>query len=267
MTTADYLRSVSFELGDLPWGQRQELLAEIRGHLAELPPGTDLDERLGTPENYAADLRAAAGLERRHGARAFLQARRPRTVVLASLILVVIGLAIGVVVWVQSYQPLEPGDTQIDPDGAVGTATANGVRVTFHKGRPFQVGVFVKNTGLFTVHMVGAAEPHALPLSPARIPSYTYLPVSARLLVSRPLPPHKVIGPFTPFQPFYLHPGQVRLILLKGVYGNCKGWAPGSVAGIDSIPVRFSYLWKTATVNVPLVSRLAIVMPKEGCRA
>jgi hypothetical protein len=265
VTRDEYLRSVSFELGDLPWSMRQDLLAELRGHLEELPAGTNLDERLGPAEDYAADLRAAAGLERRHGAKAFLMARRPRTLVLAALALTVIGLAIGAVIWVQSYQPLSRLDNSIVPNGAKNTPTDNGDSVTFHKGRPFQVGVFVKNTGPFTVHVVGAAEPHALPLSPAGIPSYTSLPVSARLLVSRPLPPHKVIGPFTPFQPFYFHPGQVRLILLKGVYGNCKEWAPGSIGGIDSIPVRFSYLWKTTTVHVPLINRLAIVMPKRGC--
>ena len=56
MTADDYLRSVSFQLNDLPWGQRQELLAEIRTHLDELPAGTDLTARLGTPDEYAADL-------------------------------------------------------------------------------------------------------------------------------------------------------------------------------------------------------------------
>jgi hypothetical protein len=55
VTADDYLRSVSFELGDLPWGQRQDLLTEIRAHLDELPAGTDLRARLGTPKEYAAD--------------------------------------------------------------------------------------------------------------------------------------------------------------------------------------------------------------------
>lgn len=265
MTRADYVRSVSFELGDLPWSMRQDLLAELRGHLEELPADTDLDERLGPPEKYAADLRSAAGLEQRHGPQAFLQARRPRTIVLATFALVVIGLAIGAVVWVQSYQPLRPGDSQIDPAGAVNSPTDNGSSVTFHKGRPFQVGVFVKNTGPFTVHVDRAGQPPALPLSPAGIGSPGNLPVVARVLMSPPLPPNKLVGPFTPFRPFSLRPGQTRLILLKGVYGNCKAWAPGSIAGIDSIPVRFSYLWKTATVEIPLVSKLAIVMPKGGC--
>lgn len=266
MTVADdYLRSVSFELGDLPWSQRQELLAEIRTHLAELPADTDLEGRLGTPQDYAADLRAAAGLERRHGARAFLQACRPRTVVLATLVLVVIGLAIGVVVWVQSYQPLRSGDTELSPSGATQAAGDDSQSVIFHQGRPFKVGVTVKNTGPFTVHVDSAGQPPALPLSPAGIGSPGNLPVVARVLISPPLPPNRLVGPFTPFRPFDLRPGETRLVLLKGVYGNCQAWAPGSIAGIDSIPVRFSYLWKTTTVDIPLVTRLAIVMPKRGC--
>lgn len=110
MTADDYLRSVSFELRDLPWGQRQDLLTEIRTHLDELPAGTDLGARLGTPKEYAADLRAAAGLERRRGVSAFLRARRPRNLILVALVLIMIGLGIGAVEWIDSYQPLTLGN-------------------------------------------------------------------------------------------------------------------------------------------------------------
>ncbi len=141
MTADEYLRNVSFWLGDLPWGQRQDLLAEIRAHLAELPADTDLEARLGTPDEYAADLRAAAGLERRRGPIAFLRARRPRNLILAVLALTVIGLAIGTVVWVDSYQPhRNSGNTRLRAArlGMLRTpATAR--TVVFHKGRPVPV--------------------------------------------------------------------------------------------------------------------------------
>ena len=78
MTAEDYLRRVDVAVRDLPWRTRRELNSELRGHLAELPADTDFVERLGTPERYAADLRSAAGLERRRGPIAFLRARRPR---------------------------------------------------------------------------------------------------------------------------------------------------------------------------------------------
>ena len=38
MTRDEYLREVGFALRDLPWRQRRDVLADLRGHLAELPP-------------------------------------------------------------------------------------------------------------------------------------------------------------------------------------------------------------------------------------
>jgi len=55
MIAEDYVRMVAFELRDLPWRMRRDLVAELRGHLGELPAGTDLGERLGEPHEYAAD--------------------------------------------------------------------------------------------------------------------------------------------------------------------------------------------------------------------
>jgi uncharacterized membrane protein len=60
VTAEDYVSRVAFELRDLPWGTRRELLSELRVHLDELPAGTDLAARLGPPEEYAADLRSLA---------------------------------------------------------------------------------------------------------------------------------------------------------------------------------------------------------------
>ena len=78
MTADDFVRQVELALGDLPWRQRRDLVAELREHLAELPPDTDLYARHGAPDRYAAEMRAAAGLELRRGPFAYLRARRPR---------------------------------------------------------------------------------------------------------------------------------------------------------------------------------------------
>ncbi len=51
MTADDYVRMVSFELRDLPWRMRHDLVAELREHLAELPQGTNLSAQLGAPES------------------------------------------------------------------------------------------------------------------------------------------------------------------------------------------------------------------------
>src|SRR5262245_59959935 len=60
----DYLDRVRAALADLPTDAREELLEDLPDHLAEVlaeDAGT-LTERLGEPEAYAAELRAAAGL-------------------------------------------------------------------------------------------------------------------------------------------------------------------------------------------------------------
>jgi hypothetical protein len=67
---ADYLRAVTEALTDLPDGEREDLVEEVAGHLADVAAelGSGLDEaslrlRLGSPEAYAAELRSAAGYD------------------------------------------------------------------------------------------------------------------------------------------------------------------------------------------------------------
>ncbi|MEV6299438.1 hypothetical protein AB0M02_08540 [Actinoplanes sp. NPDC051861] len=59
-----YVEEVRQALADLPATTREELLEDLPEHLAEVlaeGPGT-LTERLGTPQAYAAELRASAGV-------------------------------------------------------------------------------------------------------------------------------------------------------------------------------------------------------------
>jgi uncharacterized membrane protein len=67
-TAADYLSAVRAELADLPPTEVGEILDDIGPHVAEVatelgPEGQPaaLHDRLGTPQRYAAELRAAAG--------------------------------------------------------------------------------------------------------------------------------------------------------------------------------------------------------------
>ena len=59
-----YLARVDAALADLPSEDRSELLEELAAHLDELAAEGDvaLETRLGTPEEYAAELRSSAGL-------------------------------------------------------------------------------------------------------------------------------------------------------------------------------------------------------------
>ncbi|MFD2764097.1 HAAS signaling domain-containing protein [Micromonospora eburnea] len=62
---ADYVDRVRAALADLPPVIRDELTEDLPEHLAEVAAEGDgaLVDRLGTPEGYAAELRAAAGVD------------------------------------------------------------------------------------------------------------------------------------------------------------------------------------------------------------
>lgn len=60
----DYLAAVSRELADLPADERDDLLEDLDSHLHEVIAEGEgsLEQRLGPPRQYAAELRASAGL-------------------------------------------------------------------------------------------------------------------------------------------------------------------------------------------------------------
>jgi hypothetical protein len=253
----NYLWRVGSELRDLPWSIRRDLTSELRGHLDELPPDIDLVERLGTPEEYAAELREAAGLERRRGLVAFLRARRPRNLILTVLALTVIGLAIGTVVWIDSYQPLALGNAYRLPNGSVEAPAGDSASVVFHQGRPFELGLEIQNTGHFAVRVLGVPYGGTYPAS---------LPYKARVLMFGP-DRYGGGGPLKPFRPFDLKPGMRAFLDLKGLYANCsRRRGRGSTVQYD-FPVRFSYFGRTATTEIPLPEKLAIVFRHmNNCR-
>lgn len=251
MTAEDYVRRVSLELGDLPWRQRRDLVAELEAHLAELPEETNFHERLGAPERYAADMRSAAGLERRRGLVAFLRARRPRNLILLVVTLAAIGLAIGAVAWIDSYQPIVfAGGTQLPPDSKPSAGQA-GATVVFRRGRPFEYGITIHNDGRFTARVLG-------------VPRSATDFFKARLYVNTPSPAENEL-PLERFRPFDLHPGETRWLVWKGVYACTTGMGGGG-GGIttEAIAVRLGFLWRTTTVLIPLSDPLTITFPK-GC--
>jgi hypothetical protein len=274
MTSDDYLRGVGSALRDLPWQQRQELLAELRGHLADFPADTDLSERLGTPDQYAADLRAAEGLERRRGPIAWLKARRPRNVIATVVALILIGLAIGGVVWVQSYEPLAdagggfvPAQLRQAPNGA-------DKPLVFRKGGHFRFGIPIENAGSFGVRILGLGGWQSGPVALVHYPPP--LPFSYKLAMTRPVSEwENQRGPLVPFRPFDLEPGKTAMLVIEAIYPqSCRPFEPGQVATPaatgyypwDSrIPVRYHFLWKDSTTLIWPQFLLQVRFPK-GCR-
>jgi len=263
MTHDDYLREVKFALRDLPWKQRRDLLADLRDHLAELPPETDLVARLGTAGNYTAELRAAAGLSQRRGAIAFIRSFRPRNLVLAAAVLTVLGLVIAGIAWVDSCQPLAFGNGSMDTPGSKTDVGDDGEHVAFRQGGPFEVGVSVVNYGRFTVRVLGITGDYGH--------SFSELPLSSpHLTVAGPIANDGGFsGPFRPFRPFDLKPGQLMLLELRGTYdARCRPAARGTQYfwGFTGFQVRYGFLWRTGTAEVDLPAHLSINGPKdESC--
>lgn len=248
MTAEDYVRRVGFALVDLPWKTKRDLLAELREHLAELPQEMNLVERLGAPEQYAAELRGAAGLDRRRGAIAFLRARRPRNLVLTAAALTVLGLAIGAVAWVDSYQPLVFAGATQDPLDSKPTPGAAGVTVVFHEGRPFLYGLSIHNDGRFTVRVLG-------------IPKSVTDFYSGELLMSKDQTGRLDERPLERFHPFDMRPGSFRWLVFKGVYACTTGIGAGAGVTRAAIAIRYRFLWRTATAWIPLADPLSITFP------
>jgi hypothetical protein len=255
MLAEDYIRMVGFELRDLPWKVRRDLVTEIRGQLDELPAGTDLRERLGRPHEYAAELREAAGLERRRGLIAFVRARRPRNLLITVVTAILIGLAIGAAVWINSYQPLAFGNSYRFPDGSVEAPAGDSSSVVFHQGRAFELGLEIENFGRFTVRVLGA------PLG-----DFGY-PFKARLFMYQPTFLGGDVGSLERFHPFDLKPGERDILVLKGVYANCSHWQGAGSMTLYDFPVRYRFLWRTATTRIRLPEVLAIVFKHQNnCR-
>ncbi len=245
MSTDQYLASVEAHLTDLPWRLRKDLVADLRVHLGEAPPGEDLTARLGSPESYAGELRAAAGLGPRRGLIAFLRARRPRNLVLAIALLVAVGAVAAAVAWASSYQPLGPGSTGMSPvvssEGALIETVA-----PFRNRKPFQIRFSVRNSGRFAVRILD-------------VPLEGGLPFIARKFTARS--DERGTGPPVPFHAFTLEPRRERLIVLRGRYANCTSWVAGTSVGYEAMPVRARFLRWTHTVFVKLFTPLVIRMP------
>jgi hypothetical protein len=223
VTGEQYLAAVEAWLGDLPWRVRKNLAADLLVHLGEIPAGEDLVARLGSPEKYAAELRAAAGLTSRRGPLAYLRARRPRNVVIAVALLGVAGGLAAAVAWASTYQPLSTGSIAMSPNPSRGGAL-NETVAEFRNGKPFELGFSIRNDGRFSVHIL-------------RIPLHDGFnrPFAVRVFVGSPgSDPNTAL----PFHPFTLRPGSERLIILRGTYANCGKYVANTSTTFLSMPVR-----------------------------
>ena len=65
-----------------------------------------------------------------------------------------------------------------------------------------------------------------------------------------------------PFKPFALHPGEERLIRLRGILGGCSEFVAGSSATWVGFEVTYRFLFMTKTMFVPIPSEISIEIPE-----
>lgn len=289
----DYLGRLSKEMRDLPRARRRELLSEIELHIRMAlarKPCANREEMLallaqvGEPAEIAAVADDQAD-ERLPGGIAALR-RRPRTLIAALLALVLVAFALGAAVWIQSYQPLAFAPETVLSSDSVNTygEGGHGAWVGYRKGigsgpnRPF-FGVTIRNDGHFTVRVLGLGE--YAPLLPLLRGWSSRLLMARGSFVEEPLGGagknavrdqngHIVRqrvwkrGRLQPFQPVDLAPGQIVMVVLQGVWHmDCRQVTVGATTPPRSFPIRYSFLWKTTTTQIPLPGGLTIAPPNH----
>jgi len=108
---ARYAAAVRVAVADLGPEERAQLLGDLEAHLEEVAAegGGSLAERLGPPEAYAAELRAAYGAAPPRSSRRPVDARprwrRRRTLAIGVVLLVAVAGAVALDVWSASDHP------------------------------------------------------------------------------------------------------------------------------------------------------------------
>jgi hypothetical protein len=185
-----------------------------------------------------------------------MRARRPRNVVLAAvaltLLFTAIGLTIGAVVWIDSYQPIAFASSYATPIGTRKVPGLPGGNVAFRRGQPFELGLEIVNRGRFAVRVLG-------------VPIWHGHPWKARLLMSPSSYTHADNRRMRPFRPFDLQPGEHRFLDFKGVWAcGHQRWFNGNTDAVTDFPVRYGFRWRKGTADIALPEVIAIHFPK-GC--
>lgn len=154
-----YYGTVADSVDDIPWRERQRILDTLADRLGALGPDDSPTSELGPPEDYAAQVRAAAGATtERGGSFARLRASRTRTKVLLGAAAFLVVVLVAGAVSALRYQPLRAEGTAeaVDPGLVVQDAGGvQGLTVRFQPGGQILVRYSLTNSGLVDVNIDG----------------------------------------------------------------------------------------------------------------
>ncbi len=168
-----YLDVVRRGLRDTPKPFREELLADLRSRLGDLPADAPVTEVLGDASEYARLAREAGGYAP-HAARPFeyMRALSRRTKVSIVAVLVFLLATTAITVGVTHYQPLRSdpffgysSEPTVDP-----LVPSDGQYWRYKEGATVVVGGGLHNSGRATVTVTGVSVPNASgPFTPVEL--------------------------------------------------------------------------------------------------
>jgi hypothetical protein len=256
-----YVDAIGAHLRDVPWAQREALLDDVATHLADaqLDP-EDLalwTERFGSPQAYAASLRADLGLRTdevglHKGGVFWLRHARLRVKLLAAAGAIAACTFVAAVVWVLRAQPLtfESAVTQFDAE-SIDAGGESEFRWRWSRGGQFAAGTWLHNDAAVAIRVTALDAPRG-----------TWDHERVTLAAGRDL----VLGRDRPFAPFTLAPGTSRLVWFRGSFTRCpEPYAPGSGVGISDIDATFEILGITRRATLALPFTYSVVLG-DDCR-
>jgi hypothetical protein len=258
MNVGRYTSAVARELRDLPRAKRRAIVADLRAHLAEFPPGDDLVARLGPPAAYAVELRRSSGLPAPVGLRSRLR-RIP--LLLRILVPTVVVLLVAAVLLLRTSDvtsPLDHGNAWLIPGTSPSYEFGDQANIVlnYQHGREYDFAFKIANTGHLAVTVDEVIPPH-LPVVPLQIEEMRLGPrwdQGLGRVAER-------------FHSFTLDPGEQRAVFFYGVFAFCdNGNGNGGVtSSFDSVRVRFHVLGiLSGTQEITMERPIAVPIPKSG---
>lgn len=246
-----YASAVARELRGIAREKRRALVDGLREHLREYPEREDFAARLGSPAEYAAELRRSAGLPAARP-RGWIR-RLPLWLRIALPVLVVLAVAAVVIVTSADVQsPLHyaggswvPGTTA-PPEFGDKTAVA----LHYQHGQEYQFAFQMENDGHFPV-TVDRVDFARLLFSPLQVEEVRLGPRGEQGMSDG----------VEQFHAFHLDPGEFRNVFFYGVFAFCEHAERGGSTEIEGPVVHFHVLGLGETQEVPMIQPISIPNP------
>ncbi len=278
-----YIAQVRERLWDLPKGEREAILDDLRSLIAELreqgEPGElgeheasgghaehgDFDPRprLGNAWAYARKLRASAGFTRgphlvnlvRYGN----LRRRLVNATIGTVAACVTTAVVSATVWVSHYAPLEPGSSSFTPvadpmpEQAISGFDTVSWRLTYRDGSSVRYALSIRNNGPVSVTITDLVRDESWFRAALRVDQLRVTPDDPKFA--------GLLDHAEPFHAFRLDPQHERTLVIDAHYDGCDAYAEGTSMTIVTQQLTYRVFGISKAQSVALRLPLQVVFP------